>query len=149
MDSIDKALLLLPMLPAADLMSTLFSLRLGGEEIGILARPMLQNYGPWGLLIVSFSASMTFLAFMEVVLRIKKLFIKQFRFRGMWHVLAIPIYWIFFLEGFYLSTIVSNLVVPLAFPLSSMVILRVFTISIYFVVISIMTMQQMRRLPRV
>ena len=146
MDSIDKALLLLPVLPVADLMSTLFSLRLGGEEIGLLARPMLQNYGSWGLIVVSVSASLMFLVFMGILIRVKKLVVKQFTFKWMLCVLAMLIYWIFFLEGFYVSTVVSNLVVPWAFPLLSMLILRVFTVGICFIVIGIMTMQQMRRL---
>jgi len=138
----------MPLLPAADLLSTLFSLSLGGEEVGILARPILENYGTFGLVILAASASIMFLVFMQVVIRIKKLFIEKLRFRWMWHVLTIPIYWIFLLEAVYASTVMLNLLVPLAFPLTETIILRVLLVCTYFACVSALTMPQIRQLPR-
>src|SRR3990170_2785770 len=57
MDRVDKALLILPLLPLFDLVSTLFSLSLGGSEVGFLARPILQQYGHIGLVFLAVSAS--------------------------------------------------------------------------------------------
>jgi len=63
LDRIDKVLLILPILPALDLLSTLFSLGFGGEEIGVLARPVLEKYGPYGLVVLAASASFIFFRF--------------------------------------------------------------------------------------
>jgi len=146
LDRIDKVLLILPLLPTSDLLSTLFSLRFGGEEVGILARPILENYGAYGLMVLASSASIMFLVFMKVVIRIKKLFITEFKFKWMWHVLAIPIYWIFLLEAVYFSTVVLNLLVPLAFPLIEAFILRVILTGTYFICVSALTKPQMKQL---
>jgi len=147
LDKIDKVLLILPLLPVADLSSTLFALSFGGEEVGILARPVLENYGAYGLMLLAAFASVVFLGFMRVVIYIKKLFIKEFRFRWMWHVLTIPIYWIFLLEAVYVSTVTLNFLVPLAFPLTEAIILRVLLVCTYFACVSTLTMPQMRQLP--
>jgi len=147
MDRIDKVLLILPLLPIADLASTLLSLGFGGEEVGILARPILENYGASGLLMLAASASVIFLVFMQVVIYVKKLLIKELRFRWMWYVLAIPVYWIFLLESVYFSTVVLNLLVPLAFPVTGAIVLRVLLVGTYFACVSRLTMPQIRQLP--
>ena len=137
----------MPLLPIADLLSTFFALGFGAEEVGILARPILENYGSLGLVMLATSASVVFLVFMQVVIYIKKLFIKELRFRWMWHVLAIPIYWIFLLEAVYVSTVVLNLLVPLAFPLAEAIILRTLLVCTYFVCAGALTVPQIRQLP--
>ena len=148
MDRIDKVLLILPVLPAADLLSTLFSLSLGGQEVGVLARPILENYGPSGLVMLATFASTIFLVFMEVVIYIKKLFINEFRFRWMWYVLSISIYWLFVLEGVYVSTVVMNILVPVSPLLTQTIISRALIVAAYFACTSALTMSQMKRLPR-
>jgi len=147
LDRIDKVLLVLPLLPVADLLSTLFSLSFGGEEVGILARPILENYGPYGLVMLAISASVIFLIFMRVIIHIKELFVKELRFRWMWHVLTIPIYWIFLLEALYVSTVIMNFLVPLAPLLTQAFILRAVLVCTYFVCIGALTMSQMKQLP--
>jgi len=146
LDRIDKVLLVLPLLPAADLLSTLISLSLGGEEVGILARPILEHYGSYGLVALATSASMLFLVSMEVVIYIKRMFIKDLRFKWMWCVLAIPIYWFFMLEAVYVSTVIMNLLVPLSPILTQTFILRAFLVFTYFVCVSALTMPQMKQL---
>jgi len=148
LDKIDKSLLILPLLPLLDLSSTLFSLGFGGEEVGILARPILENYGSLGLLMLAASASVMFLVFMQVVIRIKNLFIRELRFRWMWYVLAIPIYWIFLLEATYVSTVILNLLIPLSLGLTEAFIFRVLLVCTYFACVSGLTLPQMRQLPR-
>lgn len=147
MDRIDKGLLILPLLPAADLSSTLFSMRFGGEEIGILARPILQNYGPYGLVALAASASIIFLFFMEVVIHIKKLFIKEWKFKWIWYILTAQVYWFFMLEAVYVSTVAMNLLVPVAPLLTQTIILRAILVCTYFVFISALTIPQMKKLP--
>jgi hypothetical protein len=120
---------------------------LGGEEVGLLARPVLQNYGAFGLMVLAVSASLMFFIFMQVVIRIKQVFIKEFRFRWMWHVLAIPIYWIFLLESVYASTVVLNLLVPLSFPLTEEIFLRVLLVCTFFAFISTLATPCIRQLP--
>jgi len=139
--------MMLPLLPIADLSSTLFSLNFGGEEVGVLARPILATYGPLGLVMLSASASVMFLVLMQVVVHIKKLLFKELRFRWMWHVLAIPIYWFFLLEGLYVSTVISNLLIPLTSSLAEIMVLRALLVCTYFACISALTMPQMRQLP--
>jgi len=147
LDRIDKVLLILPLLPVADLVSTLFSSGFGGEEVGILARPVLENYGAYGLAMLASSASVIFLVFMQVVMHIKKLFIEEMRFRWMWHVLAIPIYWIFMLEAVYVSTIILNFLIPLSLSFIETTVLKALLLCTYFVCISWLTKPQIRQLP--
>jgi len=149
MDRVDKVLLVLPLLPALDLLSTLFSLSLGGgEEVGILARPMLENYGAYGLVMLAALASIMFLISMRVVIYIKKLFSGEgWKFRWMWYVLAIPVYWFFVLEGVYVSTVVMNFLVPLSSVLAQTILLRAVVVCTYFACVCAFTMPQMKQLP--
>jgi len=146
-DRIDKVLLVLPFLPAADLLSTLFSLSLGGEEVGILARPILEQYGSSGLVLLAASASIMFLFFMKIVIHIKKLFIKELRFKWMWYVLTVPIYWFFVLEGVYVSTVVMNFLVPLNFSFSEAFVFRALLLGTYFACVTWLTKPKISQLP--
>ncbi len=148
MDRIDKALLILPLLPIADLVSTLFSLSLGGNEVGFLARPMLEQYGSIGLVVLAASASSIFFVFMGVVIYIKRLFVNEWRFKWMRYVLTIPIYWFFILQAFYVSTVVTNFLVPLSPLLTQTIILRVVPAVAYFAGISLITTPQIKQLPK-
>jgi len=145
-DRIDKVLLVLPLLPAADLLSTLFSLARGGQEVGILARPMLEQYGSYGLFPLAVSASVIFLAFMYTVIRIKKLFVEKWKLRWTRQILMIPIYWFFILQGVYVSTVIMNFLVPLSPALAQILLLRIALGCMYFVVVSMLTRPQMSRL---
>jgi len=147
LDRVDKVLLILPFLPIADLSSTLFSLRLGGEEFGILARPILQNYGLYGLIALDASAAIIFLVCMEAVIYSKKLVIKQWKFKWMWYILTIQIYWLFMLEAVYVSTVIMNLLVPLSSLLTQTIIFRAILFCTCFACISALTVPQMRQMP--
>jgi len=148
LDKIDKVLLIMPLLPIADLLSTLFCLSFScGEEIGILARPMLQNYGPYGLVMLATSASIIFLAFMKVVIYIKKLFIQEWKLKWMRYVLTIHINWFFMLEAVYVSTVIMNFLAPVYPLLTQTIILRVILVCTYFACVSAFTMPQIRQLP--
>ena len=147
MDRIDKVLLVLPLLPVADLLSTLFSLGHGGEEVGILARLVLREYGAYGLAPLAASASVIFLVFMYMVIYIKRLFVKEWKLRWTKRVLTIPIYWLFVLEGVYVSTVIMNLLVTLAPELTHAVALRMLLVLAYFACASVVTLRQMKQLP--
>ena len=145
-DRVDKVLLVLPLLPAADLVSTISSLRFGGEEIGILARPVLQYYGVYGLVMLAISASIIFLVFMKGVILIRKLFITELKSKWKTYILAIPVYWFFMLQGVYVSTIIMNFLVPIPLLLTEPIVLRVVFVCTYFVGVSALTMPQMKQL---
>jgi hypothetical protein len=147
LDRVDKALLVLPLLPAADLLSTLFSLQYGGEEIGILARPVLEQYGAYGLIPLAVSASAIFLVFMQAVIRIKKLFVEEWKVKWTRWILTVPIYWLFMLQGVYVSTVIMNLLVPFSFVLTETIVTRIAFACAYFAGISVLTRPQMRQLP--
>jgi hypothetical protein len=149
MDRVDKALLVLPVLPLFDLVSTLFSLSLGGAEVGFLARPILQQYGPVGLVFLAVSASLVFLAFMGVVIYIKRLYVAEWRFKWMWYMLIIPVYWFFVLQAFYVSTVVTNLLVPLAPFLTQTILIRALPALAYFIGVTALTKQQIKQLPHI
>jgi len=148
MDRVDKVLLIFPLLPLADLLSTLFSLSMGGVEVGILAQPILTHYGPFGLVLLAASASIMFLFCMKLVIYIKELFVKELRFRWMSYILIIPLYWFFVLEGVYVSTVVLNFLVPLALSFSETIVLKALLLSTYFACVSWLTKPQMMLLPR-
>jgi hypothetical protein len=142
MDRVDKALLILPLLPLFDLVSTLFSLCLGGVEIGFLARPVLQQYGPVGLVFLTISASLLFLAFMSIVIYIKRLFYSEWRLTWMRYVLIIPVYWFFILQAFYVSTVITNFLVPIAPFLTQTILTRALPAVAYFIGLTALTKQQ-------
>jgi len=146
LDRVDKALLVLPLLPAADLLSTLFSLRYGGQEVGILARPVLEQYGAYGLVPLAVSASAIFLVFMQAVIRIKRLFLEEWRVKWTKWILTIPIYWLFMLQGVYVSTVIMNFLVPFSAVLTETVVARVAFACTYFACIAVSTRSQMKRL---
>ena len=147
MDRVDKVLLLLPLLPAADLLSTLFSLQYGGEEIGILARPVLEQYGVYGLVPLAVSASAIFLVFMQVVIRIKKSFVEEWKVKWTRWILSVPIYWLFMLQGVYVSTVIMNLLVPFSGVVIETLVVRIAFACAYFAGIAVFTRPQMSRLP--
>jgi len=131
-----------------DLVSTLFSLRFGGEEIGVLARPTLQQHGPSGLVVLAATASVLFLVFMGVVIRIKRTYVNGWKLRWMWYVLVIPIYWFFVLEGVYVSTVAMNFLVPVAPVLTQGVAVRGAFVGVYFAGVSVFTLPKMKALTR-
>jgi len=147
LDRIDKVLLVMPLLPLADLLSTLFSLNFGSEEVGILARPILENYGAYGLVMLTASASIMFLIFMQVVIHIKSLFIKEWKFKWMWYLLTIQIYWFFTLEALYISTVTINFLAPMSPLIAQTIIFRVLLACTYLACVSALTMPQMKKLP--
>ena len=149
MDRVDKVLLVLPVLPLADLVSTLFSLSLGGEEVGFLALPLLMQYGPAGLVFLTASASLLFLAFMSVVICIKRQFFHEWRLTWMRYMLIILVYWFFILQAFYVSTVVTNFLVPLAPLLTQTLLLRALPALAYFIGIAAFTKQQISQLPHI
>ena len=149
MDRVDKALLILPLLPLFDLVSTLFSLSLGGTEVGFLARPILQQYGHIGLVFLAVSASLIFFVFMGVVIYIKKLYVAEWRFKWMWLMIVVPVYWFFLLQAFYVSTVVTNFLVPIAPFLTQKILIRALPALAYFTGITALTKQQIKQLPHI
>jgi hypothetical protein len=137
----------LPFLPIADLTSTLFSLNFGGEEVGILARPILQNYGSFGLIMLAISASIIFLVSMKVVIHIKILFTKEWKLKWMWYILVIQICWFLILEAVYVSTVIMNFLVPLAPFLTQTVTLKAVLVCAYFAFVTALTIPKIRQMP--
>jgi len=131
-DRVDKVLLVLPLLPAFDLLSTLFSLGRGGQEVGVLARPVLEQYGAFGLLPLAASASMIFLSLIWVMIRVRRILIVQTRFKCTRQIVMIPVFWIFVLEGIYVSTVIMNFMVSLSPALAQMLTLRIALVCVYF-----------------
>jgi hypothetical protein len=149
MDRVDKVLLVLPVLPLFDLVSTLFSLSLGGAEVGFLARPILLQYGHIGLVFLAVSASIIFFVFMSVVIYIKKLYVAEWRFKWMWLMIVVPVYWFFLLQAFYVSTVVTNFLVPVAPFLTQTILIRALPALAYFIGVTALTKQQIKQLPHI
>jgi len=112
-----------------------------------LARLVLEEYGAYGLVPLAASASMMFLVFMQVIIYIKRLFVEEWKLRWTKRVLTIPIYWFFVLEGVYVSTVIMNLLVPVAPELTRAVVLRMLLVVAYFACASVLTLPQMKQLP--
>ena len=146
MDKVDKALLVLPILPAADLLSTLLSLRYSGQEVGILARPVLEQYGVYGLIPLAVSASAIFLVFMQVVIGIKKLFVERWKVKWTRCILTVSIYWLFMLQGVYVSTVIMNLLVSVSPILAQVNVLRAGVVIAYFACVSMFTTPVVKQL---
>jgi hypothetical protein len=146
LDRVDKVLLVLPLLPAFDLLSTLFSLGRGGQEVGILARPILEEYGAFGLFPLAVSASVIFLSLIWVMIRVRRILVVQGRFKWTRQVVMIPVFWMFLLQGAYVSTVVMNFMVPLAPALTQMLTLRIALVCAYFVGVSMLVRPYMRQI---
>jgi len=146
LDRIDKVLLVLPFLPAADLLSTLFSLRYGGQEVGILARSILEQHGAFGLVPLAVSASAIFLVFMLVMIRIKKLFVEEWKVEWIRWILTVSIFWLFMLQGVYVSTVIMNLLVSVSPALTQVIVLRAGLVIAYLFCTSMFTMPYLRKL---
>ena len=132
MDRVDKVLLVLPLLPAFDLLSTLFSLGRGGQEVGVLARPVLEQYGAFGLFPLAASASVIFLSLIWVMIRVRRILIVQTRFKCTRQIVMIPVFWIFVLEGIYVSTVIMNFMVSFSPALAQTLTLRIALVCVYF-----------------
>ena len=130
---------MLPLLPAADLLSTLFSLTRGGQEVGILARPVLEQYGAFGLFPLAASASVIFLSLILVMIRVRRILVEQGRFKWARHVVVIPVFWMFLLQGVYVSTVVMNFMVSLSPALAQMFMLRLAVVCVYFFGVSMVS----------
>jgi len=112
-----------------------------------LARPVLEQHGAYGLVLLALSASIMFLVSLKVVIRIKRLFVKEWKFKWTKRVLTISICWFFVLEGLYVSTVVMNLLVPLSLELVQAIPLRVLLVLVYFACICRLTLPQIRQFP--
>jgi len=148
MDRVDWVLLVFPFLPLADLLSTLFSLSLGGEEVGILARSVLASYGFPGLGMLAICTSIIFLCLIRIITYIKEFYISDMRFRGIGYTLSIPIFWFFMLEGVYVSTVALNFLAPFDHFLTQSIALRGVIAGAYFVSVVLLTKSHLNRLPR-
>jgi hypothetical protein len=146
LDRVDKVLLVLPLLPAFDLLSTLFSLTSGGQEIGILARPVLEQYGAFGLFPLAASASVIFLSLILVMIRVRRILAEQGRFRWARRVVVIPVFWMFLLQGVYVSTVIMNFMVSLSPALAQMLTLRIAVVCMYFLGVSMVSRPYLERL---
>lgn len=148
LDKIDKVLLILPVMPLVDIVSTLFSLRFGGQEIGIIAKPIYERYGEPGLIALS-SFSFVVFSICVWILRIQKTkFIqgqlsKQERRR-----LAVAVNIFFAAEAWWTGVVIQNLLVPLSLSLFGVIAIWSGVAFVYFVLISFFTQVEMRRLIR-
>ena len=122
---------------------------MGGTEVGFLARPILQQHGPFGLVFLATSASAIFFVFMTIVIYIKRLYVAEWRFKWMRLMIVIPVYWFFILQAFYVSTVVTNFLVPLAPFLTKTLLVRIAPAAAYFIVLTALTKQQIKQLPRI
>lgn len=109
---------------------------------------MLLQHGPPALFVLAATASVLFLVFMGIVIRIKRTYMNSWKVGRMWCALVIPIYWFFVLEGVYVSTVVMNFLVPFFPLLTQIVVVRAAIVGVYFVGIGTLTMRQMKQLPR-
>jgi hypothetical protein len=107
----------------------------------------LEQYGAYGLIPLAVSASAIFLVFMQAIIRIKKLFVEEWKVKWTRRILTLPIYWLFLLQGVYVSTVIMNLLVPFSSVLTQSIVLRIAFACVYFAGIAVFTHPQMRLLP--
>ena len=145
MDRIDKAVLIFPCLPLADMVSTLFALTLGGHEAGIVAKPIYDRYGKLGLVALLTFIFLLFLACVRLF-TIDKRRVQMQASRRERIALVVGINFLFLLEGWWIAVVITNLILP---P-SLLVMLATWfgVIFAYFVSVSFFTRAEMRRLIR-
>jgi hypothetical protein len=107
----------------------------------------LEQYGAYGLIPLAVSASAIFLVFMQAIIRIKKLFVEEWKVKWTRRILTLPIYWLFMLQGVYVSTVIMNFLVPFSSNLTQSIAVRIAFACAYFAGIAVLTRPQMRLLP--
>ena len=146
LDRIERTLFLLPFIVFVDLIATLFSLSFGSREVGILAKPIHEQYHEPGL--VAFSC-LLFLAFLTGVWflgYLKREFAREKKLpvRVVW---TIGVYAVFFVEAFWMGLAIQNFFVPFLLPLGLVVIWTLVSLT-YFVSVSFFTRIEMRQFLR-
>ncbi|MDH5636342.1 MAG: hypothetical protein OEY47_06735 [Candidatus Bathyarchaeota archaeon] len=148
LDSIDKILFILPFIPLADMVSTLFSLTFGGREGGFLSRPVYERYGELGLVSLSI---FTFFVLLGCVwfLRFAKRRFSQDRVSKLhWVVLVYAVNFFFLLEAYLMGVAVQNILVPLLLPSLALLAIQYGVTLAYLVSVSSFTRTEMKQLIR-
>ena len=148
MDSIDKILFILPFIPLADMVSTLFSLTFGGREGGFLSRPVYERYGELGLVSLSI---FTFFVLLGCVwfLRFAKRRFSQDRVSKLHRVVLVyAVNFFFLLEAYLMGVAVQNILVPLLLPSLALLAIQYGVTLAYLVSVSSFTRTEMKQLIR-
>ena len=143
LDRIDKAVLILPFMPLADMVSTLFGLTLGGHEGGIVAKPIYDRYGKPGLVALLTFIFLFLLACMWLFI-IDKRRVQMQASRRERVALVVGINFLFLVEGLWMAAVITNLILP-----PSVLAMRAIWLGVifaYFVSVSFFTRAEMRRL---
>ena len=123
-------------------MSTLFvALPFGGQEIGILAKPIYERYGKPGLVALSSFLFLVFLAYVWFLKLTQEQTSKRER-----PVLVATIYLLFAVEAGWMGVVIQNFLVPLSLPLFVVFAVWSGVTCAYFVSVSSFTRAEMRRL---
>jgi len=133
-------------MPLADMVSTLYSLTRDSQEIGILAKPIYEQYGELGLIALS--------SFMVPVLLVCVWFVRFGKTKCIQgqaskrerSLLAVAFKFFFAMEGYWMAIIITNLILP-----PTLLILLAIWCGVtfaYFVLVNFFTQAEMRRLIR-
>ena len=148
LDRIDRVLFILPFIPLVDATSTLFLLTFGGKESGILAEPVYERYGQFGLVALSIFA---FFALFGCVwfLKYAKTRINQGETTKLNRRALVVAVNLFFLgEAFLTGVIVQNFLGLLLLPSITLLVIQYGITLAYFVSVSIFTRTEMKQLIR-
>ena len=152
MDRIEKALFVLPLLPLVDMVATLFSITFGGQEAGVVAKPIYERYGELGLVVWSIFLFLLFLVCVWGLRILKKRFmvIKILRQASKTErlILVIPVTFAFAFEAWWTGAIVQNLLVPVLRPPFELYVIWSIVAFTYFVLVSFFTRTEIRRIIR-
>ena len=83
---------------------------------------------------------------MLVMIRIKKLFVEEWKVEWIRWILTVSIFWLFMLQGVYVSTVIMNLLVSVSPALTQVIVLRAGLVIAYLFCTSMFTMPYLRKL---
>lgn len=146
MDRIDKIVFILPFITLADMASTEYSLAFGGKEGGILAKPIYEQYGKPGLVVLSIFTFFAFLVFVWLFGYAKKRITQGQSSKLHRVVLVVLVIFFFWGEAYLTGVVIQNFLVPLRLPSLTLLAIQYGVAFTYFVSVSFFTRTEMKRL---
>jgi len=148
LDRIDKVLFILPFIALADTVSTEFALMFGGMEGGPIAKPVYEQYGQPGLIVLTIFAFFVSLGCVWF-LRYAKTRIRQGEGSKLNRVAIVyAILFFFFLEAYIMGITVQNFFVPILPPSLTLLIIQWGVTFTYFASAIFFTRTETKRLIR-
>ena len=143
----EKILFILPLIALFDVISTLFSLSLGGREVGLIGSFLYERSGEVGLVAWSILMFFVFIVLIwSIILGLRYVYEQATKTNraGLLLILFVTYNILFLVEAVWIGTVTRNFLVHFLPPLT-LVSLQATAIVTYFILVNIFTRNEMRQ----